>query len=298
MLQIAIVGFGNVGKCAFEAVQAAPDMEARCVVGSPRRLPATGLEHLWAMDINDIQAHGAIDAAILCLPSRSCPDAAEALLGMGIPTVDSFDIHGGIWDVKCRLDPIAKQSGAACVIAAGWDPGSDSITRALMEAMAPRGITFTDFGPGMSMGHSVAAKAVDGVKDALSLTLPAGAGAHRRAVYVQLEPGAAFEAVERAIQTDAYFIHDETVVRQVDDVAALIDMGHGVHIARKGVAGATHNQLLEYTMRVNGPALTGQVLACAARAAVKRPPGCYTLIEIPVIDLLPGEMEDLVRRLV
>jgi len=298
MLQIAVVGFGNVGRCAFEAVQGAPDMEVRCIVGSPRRPPAPGLEHLWAKDIKDIQAHGKIDTAILCLPSRQCPDAAETLLGMGIPTADSFDIHGDIWDLKCRLDPVAKQSGAACVIAAGWDPGTDSITRALMEAMAPRGITFTNFGPGMSMGHTVAAKAVEGVKDALSLTLPAGAGAHRRAVYVRLEPGASFEDVKRAIKTDAYFIHDETVVREVDDVAALMDVGHGVHIARKGVAGATHNQQLEYSMRVNGPALTGQVLACAARAVVKCPPGCYTLIEIPVIDMLPGETEDLIRRLV
>lgn len=31
---------------------------------------------------------------------------------------------------------------------------------------------------------------------------------------------------------------------------------------------------------------------------MKQQPGCYTMIEIPVIDLLPGEREDLIAHLV
>ena len=58
-----------------------------------------------------------------------------------------------------------------------------------MQAMAPKGLTYTNFGPGMSMGHSVAAKAIPGVKDALSMTIPLGTGVHRRMVYVELERG-------------------------------------------------------------------------------------------------------------
>jgi len=298
MHNIAIVGFGNVGKCAYDAVQAAPDMNLRCIVEAPGTAPPAHLAGIWLTDINDIHAHGRVDAALLCLPSRMCPDAAEALLRTGLRTVDSYDIHGDIWDVKCRLDRAAKEGGAAAVISAGWDPGSDSVIRALMEAMAPRGLTYTNFGPGMSMGHSVAAKAVDGVANALSVTLPAGAGVHRRMVYVQLEPGAAFKEVARAIQADPYFAHDETHVRQTENVMDLLDVGHGVHITRKGVSGSTHNQLLEYTMRINGPALTGQIMVGAARAACKQRPGCYTLIEVPLVDLLPGTREELIRKLV
>ena len=296
MLQIAIIGFGNVGKRAFDAVRQAPDMALARIVEAPGVAPAPGLEHLWTDDINHME--GGVDAAILCLPSRLCPDTAEALLGRGVHTVDAYDIHGDIWGVKSRLDIAAKASGAVGVVAAGWDPGTDSVQRALMEAMAPRGITFTDFGPGMSMGHSVAARAVPGVRDALSMTIPVGAGVHNRVVYVQLEPGADFSCVEKAIQSDEYFAHDNTHVRRVDDVSALLDVGHGVRITRKGVAGATHNQLLEYTMRINGPAVTAQVMVSAARAAAKRAPGCYTLIELPPIDLLPGEPRELINRLV
>jgi len=298
MTQIAIIGFGNVGQYAYEAVKSAPDMEVCCIVKTPRRPVPPEMENRWVTDIQDIRRFGDVDAAILCLPSRACPDAAETLLKMGINTVDSYDVHTNIWDVKCRLDLVAKENNAAAVISAGWDPGSDSVVRALMEAMAPRGISYTDFGPGMSMGHSVAVKAVEGVENALSMTIPAGAGIHRRMVYVQLKDGADFTKIEQAIKTDPYFAHDETHVQQVDDISALLDMGHGVHMTRKGVSGDTHNQMMEFSMRINNPALTGQVLVSSARAAVKQAPGCYTLIEIPVIDMLPGDRADLIRRLV
>jgi diaminopimelate dehydrogenase len=150
----------------------------------------------------------------------------------------------------------------------------------------------------MSMGHSVAAKAVEGVESALSMTIPSGAGVHRRMVYVQLSPGADFETVERQIKSDPYFSHDETHVTAVDDVAEYMDVGHGVNIIRKGVAGSTHNQIFEYSHKINGPSLTGQILVNSARAAVKQKPGCYTLIEIPIIDMLPGEKKDLIKNLV
>jgi diaminopimelate dehydrogenase len=51
-------------------------------------------------------------------------------------------------------------------------------------------------------------------------------------------------------------------------------------------------------MRINNPALTGQVLVCAARATMRQQPGCYTLVEVPVIDLLPGERDEWIAHLV
>jgi len=75
------------------------------------------------------------------------------------------------------------------------------------------------------MGHSVAARAVEGVRDALSVTIPIGTGLHRRMVYVELEAGADFEKVRSAILADPYFVHDETHVQAVDSVDALNDVG-------------------------------------------------------------------------
>lgn len=167
-----------------------------------------------------------------------------------------------------------------------------------MQSLAPEGITYTNFGPGRSMGHSVAVRAIAGVRDALSITIPLGTGIHRRMVYVELEEGTDFATVEKAILSDPYFVNDETHVTQVPCVADINDVGHGVNLVRKGVSGQTHNQHFEFNMSINNPALTAQVLVNAARATMKQQPGAYTMIEIPVIDYLPGDREEIIRHLV
>lgn len=296
-IKVAIVGYGNIGRYSLEAVQAASDMEC---VGIVRRSGNAG-EYKELQDykvVSDIRELGKVDVAILATPSRKVKENAEKYLQMGISTVDSFDIHTHICDLRAALDPVAKEGNAVSIISAGWDPGSDSIVRSLMQALAPRGITYTNFGPGRSMGHSVVAKSKDGVEDALSLTIPKGNGMHRRMVYVQLEEGADFERVCNDILSDPYFSSDETHVMEVDNIEDLNDVGHGVAMARKGVSGKTHNQLFKFSMKINNPALTGQALVASARAAMKQKPGCYTMIEIPVIDLLEGDREDLIKHLV
>ena len=296
-IKVAIVGYGNIGRYSLEAVEAAPDMECAGVVR--RNGSAEGYPELAAYKVvSDIRELGKVDVAILSTPSRKVKENAEKYLAMGINTVDSFDIHTDICALRAALDPLAKANGAVSIISAGWDPGSDSIVRALMQGLAPKGVTYTNFGPGRSMGHSVAAKSIAGVKDALSVTIPIGTGLHRRMVYVELEEGADFAAVDAAIHADPYFSHDETHVTQVSSVDDLNDVGHGVNLVRKGVSGKTHNQHFEFDMSINNPALTGQVLVMVARAAVRQAPGCYTMIEIPVIDMLAGDRETLIRSLV
>ena len=295
-IRAAIVGYGNIGKYVLEALEAAPDFE---VAGVVRRNPNDIPDELKGYAVtDDITKLDKVDVAVLATPTRSVETYAKEILSLGINTVDSFDIHGGIVDLRRSLDAVAKAHNTVAVISAGWDPGSDSIVRALLQAIVPKGITYTNFGPGMSMGHTVAVKAIEGVKAALSMTIPMGTGVHRRMVYIELEEGYTFEEVAHAIKTDDYFAHDETHVMQVESVDALKDMGHGVNMTRKGVSGKTQNQRFEFNMSINNPALTAQVLVCTARAAMLQRPGCYALIEIPVIDLLYGDRDELVRRLV
>ena len=294
-IRVAVVGYGNIGKFAIEAVLEAPDMELAGIV----RRKSSESELAGAPVTSDVAELGKVDVALLCCPSRNVPETAEKYLALGINTVDSFDIHGeALWNLHSQLDKAGKAGNAVAIISAGWDPGSDSVMRVLLEAMAPKGITYTNFGPGMSMGHTVAVKSKAGVRNALSMTVPAGMGVHNRMVYVELEPNADFDSVEHAIKTDTYFTKDNTLVIQVDSVNDLIDVGHGVVMERKGVSGITHNQLLEFRMKINNPALTAQIMTSCARAATRQKPGAYTMPEIPVIDLLPGSREDLVKKLV
>lgn len=295
-IRAAIIGYGNIGKYVIDTIRHTADME---VAGIVRRNVEEKPSELKEFEVVDsIEKLSGVDVAILCLPSRLLKTAAKKILAMGINTVDSFDIHAEIVALKTSLDRVAKTHNAVSIVSAGWDPGSDSIVRTLMQAMAPSGITYTNFGPGMSMGHSVAAKAIKGVKEALSVTIPTGTGIHRRMVYIELERGYRLEDVTEAIKRDAYFVNDETHVFQVDNINELKDMGHGVEMERKGASGGTQNQLFTYSMRVNNPALTAQMLVNAARASFKQQSGAYTLIEIPVVDLLGGDRDEWVGKLV
>ncbi len=296
-ISAAVVGYGNVGRFAVQALRAAEDFE---IAGIVRHSAVSGANP----EISDLKVVGSVDelrgvdVAILAVPSRKVEEYASRCLAAGISTVDSFDIHSDIPGYRRRIGEVAAKAGLVSVISAGWDPGTDSMVRALMQAMAPSGITYTNFGPGMSMGHTVAVKAIRGVKDALSMTIPEGTGIHRRMVYVSLDGSVAFPEVEAAIKKDPYFANDETRVFEVPSVDGLKDMGHGVSMIRKGVSGMTQNQRFDFNMSINNPALTGQIMVCAARAAVRMAPGAYTMIEIPPVDLLPGDRDRWVASLV
>ncbi|MCF0192294.1 MAG: diaminopimelate dehydrogenase [Prevotella sp.] len=296
-IRAAVVGYGNIGKFTLQALEAAADFEVAGIVrrNGAQDKPAELAQYEVVKDIKELKD---VDVAILATPTRSCEEYAKQILPLGINTVDSFDIHTNIVDYRKSLMEVNKKTGTVSIIAAGWDPGSDSVVRTLMQSLAPKGLSYTNFGPGMSMGHSVCVRSKAGVKNALSMTIPLGEGIHRRMVYVELEDGAKLEDVTAAIKADPYFASDETHVFAVESVDDVQDMGHGVNLVRKGVSGQTQNQRLEFNMSINNPALTGQVLVNVARASMKQQPGCYTMIEIPVIDYLPGDREDLIKHLV
>ncbi len=284
-MKVAIIGYGNIGKAVEQAVLAAPDMVL------------SGVYHH-----NDNLSRIKADVAILCVPTREVPEYAQLCIKKGLVTVDSFDIHSRIADVRKDLGVLDVENKTVSVIAAGWDPGSDSVIRTLLQAIAPQGITYTNFGPGRSMGHSVAAKSIEGVKDALSMTIPLGTGVHRRMVYIELEQGADLKRIERTLLKDDYFKNDETHIIVVPSVAALNNVAHGVNLVRSGVSGTTHNQRFEFNMTINNPALTGQVMVACARAAFRMKEqgrfGAFTMIELAPIDLLPGDPEQIIKELV
>ena len=304
-ISVAIHGFGNIGKYTLQALETAPDMVCTGVI---RRASSLGTK---AEDLRGVQDYPSLDAleekvglpqvVILCGPSRHIPQDAVTFLEAGLNTVDSYDIHTGIADLVQKLGSVTHRKGRVAITAAGWDPGSDSVLRALFEAMTPVGTSFTNFGRGRSMGHSVAARAIDGVADATSITIPIGGGRHSRLVYVLAENSASEESILNAIAQDPYFSHDPLEVRFVPNQAALdavADESHGVLLERTGASGLTSNQQLRFDMRINNPALTAQILVSAARATTRLAPGSYTLIDVPLVALLPGERIDNIARLV
>ena len=295
MIKAVVVGYGNIGRYVIEALNEAADFE---IAGIVRRSTADIPEELKSYRVTDDLSQIEADVAILCTPTRKVEEYALQALALGMNTVDSFDIHSEIVNLRRNLNAKAVECGRVSIISAGWDPGSDSVVRTLMQACAPKGVTYTNFGPGMSMGHTVAVKAIEGVKAALSMTIPVGTGIHRRMVYVELHEGYDLPDVAAKIKADPYFVNDETHVIEVPCVEDVKDIGHGVNMVRKGVSGKTHNQHFEFNMSINNPALTAQMLVNVARASMRQHPGAYTMVEIPVIDLLPGDREEHIKHLV
>lgn len=288
-MKVIIIGTGNIGIAAQKAVMAAPDMEL------------VGVFHHYEVDGGQCTMHNA-DVALICLPTRESPAFAEKMLNMGISTVDSYDIHTQIPEVRQHLMSVAQATQGVSIISAGWDPGSDSMIRALLQVLAPEGQTYTNFGPGRSMGHTVAAKAIKGVKNALSITLPLGKGQHGRHVYIELEDGYDFDDVRQRLLQDDYFAHDDTQVELVDDVEQYQTTAHGVLLERTGVASGKDNQQLKFEMKIDNPSLTAQFMVGCARAAYRLKQegryGCYTTIELAPVWMLPGSAETNVKALV
>ena len=305
-ITVAVHGLGNIGKKVLESLEAAPDM--RCL-GVLRRASSLGTESSALRGVPAFtsltelaKAQGQLpQVVIVCGPSRAVPADAAAYLAAGVNTVDSFDIHQEIPPLVKKLHEVSVAQGRVSISGAGWDPGTDSVFRALFEAMAPSGTTFTNFGLGRSMGHSVAVRAMPGVADAASLTIPMGGGRHSRLVYVLPQSGMSEGSIREAIAADPYFKNDPLEVRFVrspEELARVADNSHGVLMERTGASGLTSNQRLQFDMRIDNPAMTASVLVACARATTKLAPGAYTMIDVPPVALLPGERMDHVARLV
>ncbi len=293
-IRVCVVGYGNVGREAVECIRQAPDMEPAGVVRRVADGSAVGIP-----EVTRVEELGSVDVVILALPSRLIPAAAPLYLQKGFNTVDGYDIHGeAMLTLRNNLGTCARENRGVAITGAGWDPGSDSIIRMLFTAIAPVGITYTDFGPGMSMGHGAAARSIPGVKDALSLTLPLGYGRHRRDIYVVLEEGADFEKVAARIRSDPYFRGESAQVMSMDNIAQFKVTSHAVCITRRGSSGSARNQLLELRMKLTNPAATAQIMVAAARASMRLEPGGYVLGEIPPLHLLPGSGEEIIKNMV
>ena len=297
-IRVAIIGWGNVGRYCKYVIENTIDMELAGVIRRETSLKNFDEELNGVNVASDISELSNVDVAIVCVPSRVAGDKVAQILKKGISTIDSFDIHSEIIETKKRLDKIAKQNKAVSILGAGWDPGSDSVIRCLMKMVNPHALASTTFGGskgGRSMGHTVAVKSISGVKDAVALTLPNGAGQQKRLVYLELEKGADFNNIAEQIRQDDYFKSDPTDVIAVKDVAQYDTLNHGVEIEQR-----SEDVFQKYKLEGINPLMTANVLISAARAAYRATEqgqyGAYTIIERPLVDFIPGSLEDQLKE--
>ena len=108
-IRAAVVGYGNIGKYALEALETAPDFEVAGIVrrNGAENKPAELAQYEVVKDIRELKD---VDVAILATPTRSCEEYANQILPLGINTVDSFDIHTQIRGYRERLMKLNKET--------------------------------------------------------------------------------------------------------------------------------------------------------------------------------------------
>ena len=325
MIQLAIVGYGNLGRGVENAIRQNEDMVLSAVF--TRRDPASiclqtpGVPVLPMAELENYT--GKLDVLVLCGGSATDLPEMSPALAEKFCLVDSFDNHSQIPGHIARVDAATKTGGTTAIVSCGWDPGMFSLARVFAKACLPQGETYTFWGPGLSQGHSDAIRRIEGVVDARQYTLPVEEALarvrsgenpvlttrqkHKRDCWVVAEEGADLERIEREIVTmPAYFADYDTTVHFIsrEELAANHSaMPHGGFVIRSGQTADGSKHTVEYALQLqSNPHFTASVLVSCARAAVKMhrrgETGCYTMPEVRPCDLLADSLDDIRKNMI
>lgn len=323
-IRVGIVGYGNLGKGVEKAIRLNEDMELVGIFS--RRDPSTitpVFNETEVFTINDVkQFTEKIDVMILCGGSATdLPEQGPKFAAL-FNTIDSFDTHAKIPEYFSAIDEVCQKSGKISVISVGWDPGMFSLHRLLGEAILPEGETYTFWGKGVSQGHSDAVRRVEGVKMAVQYTIPIDKAVeqvrrgenpelstrekHLRECFVVPEEGADLKTIDETIKNMPHYFADyQTIVHFITEEEFLRNhtkMPHGGFVIRSGQTGNDHNQIMEFSLKLeSNPEYTASVLVAYARAAYKLNQagerGAKTIFDIPVGLLSPKSPEQLRKEL-
>jgi len=308
MINIAIIGYGNLGQGVRSALEKTTDMKLTALFTRRDKLLEREAHNTPVFNSENFSLPGdlQIDVAILCGGSKEDTPVQGPLFARSFSTVDSFDTHADIPGYFQKMDSTTKEHGNVSIISAGWDPGIFSLERVLGDAFLPRGKGYTFWGPGVSQGHSDAARKVEGVLDARQYTIPidntlqqvrSGSVSdfskremHKRVVYVVAQEGADQERISREIvempnyyadyNTKVIFVTKEELAKNHSTYP------HGGFVLTSGVTGRNNLQILEYKCQLkSNPEFTGSVLVACARAAFrlkeKGYKGAFTMLDVP-----------------
>ena len=326
MINIGIVGYGNLAKGVECAITQNPDMKLAAVF--TRRDPAgvtiktPGVPVLSTAECENWKDQ--IDVMILCGGSATDLPAMTPAFAKDFNVIDSFDTHANIPAHFAAVDAAASQSGHIAFISVGWDPGLFSVNRLYASAVLPQGKDYTFWGKGVSQGHSDAIRRIPGVLDARQYTIPVPEALdrvrsgeapelttrqkHTRYCYVVAEDGADKAAIETAIKTmPNYFADYDTTVEFISMEQLQKDhagLPHGGNVIRSGVTGwnGENRQTIEYKLTLDSnPQFTASVLVACARAAMRMYSrgitGCQTIFDIAPADLTALSREEILAHM-
>ena len=326
MVNIGIVGYGNLARGVECAIRQNPDMKLSAVF--TRRDPAS--VKIMTPDVPVLPLEAAddwkdrIDVMILCGGSATDLPKMTPMLAKNFNVIDSFDNHANIPAHFAAVDAAAADSGHIAFISVGWDPGLFSVNRLYASAILPQGQDYTFWGKGVSQGHSDAVRRIPGVVDCRQYTIPVEAAMdrvragenpdlttrekHTRYCYVVAEDGADLAEIENTIKTmPNYFEPYDTTVEFISMEEMKKNhagLPHGGSVIRSGVTGwnGESRQTIEYKLTLDSnPQFTSSVLVAMARAAMKMKArgvtGCQTIFDVAPADLSPMSRAEMLAHM-
>ena len=295
MLNIGIVGYGNLGRAVELAARSLGDVCVRTVFS--RRSERIKTIGAVALPTESIESLGRdLDCLILAGGSSSDLPRQAPLYVRYCNIVDSFDAHGKIAEHITSVNEAAQAAKHTAVVAAGWDPGFLSLIRLYSTAFMPYAAVNTLWGEGISQGHSEALRRIKGVIDAVQFTRPvdnaeelcSASGelsptvTHRRICYIAAVKGEEVRIAEEVKGTEDYFKGYETHVVFTDREAVAkkrAEMHHRGRVIAEGETGIAgeHKEVMRLELQLSSnPEFTAFILIAAARAASSLSGiGCY-----------------------
>ncbi len=322
MLNIGIVGYGNLGKGVERAISLNKDLRCSGIFTKRDPKKIVSLLKTPVFSVNDLFLNKKpdIDLLVLCGGSaKDLPQNAVKYAGL-YNTIDAFDTHAEICEYYRAMNSAALKGDRLCLISAGWDPGVMSAIRLALDRFLLNGQTFTFWGKGVSQGHSNAIKQIQGVNHATAYTLPVKTYVkkarngllnnvpieklHKRKCFVVADKFSDKRRIEREIKNTSKYFDDSVTVKFISEsnfYKKHRKYPHGGKVIRSCKTTDGNHIYSEFSIKSDSnPFLTGSILIAYARALDKLykegKRGAVTVFDIPLSYLIRDTREETIKK--
>lgn len=305
-INVAIIGYGNLGKGAEKAIEFCNDMNLIGVFSRRKNINTKSGVRSYHID-ELMKFKNKIDVCLLCGGSATDLDIQGPEIAKKFNTVDSFDTHAKIPEYFEKINNSSKRGKTLSLISTGWDPGLFSMNRLLSESILPNGHTFTFWGKGVSQGHSDAIRRIKGVKNAIQYTIPVEdviekiksgekikletKDKHKRECFVVIEENADKIEIEKEIKTMPNYFEDyDTKVNFISEEELIKNhkgMPHGGKVIRIGETSENIKQIYEFSLNLeSNPEFTSSVNVAYIRGVYRMnkegKTGAISVFDVPL----------------
>ena len=287
-INVGIVGYGNLGRAI--AKELTQNDEFNLVAIFSRRNIEGTISSKQILSYKD-----KIQLLFLCGGSQNELEKQALRYIHHFNIIECYDNHNRLKTFECKLNKQAIKNKKIALCSFGWDPGLFSLMRGLFDSLGFSPYTF--WGKGVSQGHTQAIKQIDGVLDAIELTIPnqkikkqiisgfkltQSPSFHNRLCFVVAPKNKQKEIRDKIISMPDYFEGYRTYVHFVSKqkLEKLKTFSHQGEVL-------TQNNTLNFSLKLqSNPIFTSKVMVCFARAytflAKENKWGAFTIFDIPI----------------